>query len=102
MARKPKTTAVLDLPVRHVIQIWKGRGDSLHFLSDAPQAGTGSTKVASVDVGRPFRHHVPSSGKGPSGLVFEGMTGENARPWTPSRVLAAARFGLFGFTLEGS
>lgn len=61
----------------------------------------GSTLVAitEVDVGRPFLFHVPSSGCGPSGFVFEGFTGENARPWTAAQVLAGARFGMFGFSL---
>jgi hypothetical protein len=57
------------------------------------------TECALVDVGRPFTYHVPSDGQGPAGFVFDGFTGENARPWTAGQVLAAARFGMFGFTL---
>jgi hypothetical protein len=56
-------------------------------------------ECAVVDVGRPFTHHVPSDGKGPSGFVFEGFTGENARPWSAAQVLAAAHHRMFGFTL---
>ena len=32
-------------------------------------------------------------------MVIEGMTGVNAEPWSASQVLAAARFGTFGFRL---
>lgn len=102
MARKKKEpireTLVPD--PRHLVRIWKWYGGKLVFLSDHPQAGSGYTRVAVIDVGRPFVHHVPSVyGSGSSGLVFEGMTGENAKPWSPSQVLAAARYGLFGFTV---
>lgn len=32
-------------------------------------------------------------------LIFEQMRGENAKPWTASQVLAAARNRMFGFRL---
>jgi hypothetical protein len=102
MARKKKPAVEAPLvpePPRKLVHIWKAYG-KLCFLSDAPQAGCGYTRVATIDVGRAFHHHVPSDGKGPSGLVFEGMTGENALPWSPSQVLTAARLQWFGFRLE--
>lgn len=95
---KKKATPVAELPVRHLVKVWKGNG-KLAFLSDAPQCGTGYALEATIDVGRPFRHHVPSViGSGPSGLLIDGL--DNREPWTPSKVLAAARLGLFGFVLE--
>jgi hypothetical protein len=97
--RSPDPPADLPIPVQHVIQIWKASG-KLCFRSDPPQAGLGYTKVASVDLGRRFHHHVPSDGKGPSGLVIEEL--DNKEPWTPSKVLTGARLGWFGFKLEAS
>lgn len=55
--------------------------------------------VVEIDVARPFHFDVPSSGSGPSGFIFEGMTGENAKPWTAAEVLAGARYGMFGFSV---
>jgi hypothetical protein len=84
----------------HIGRDPKGR---LHFLGFQArgdvQAGSGLVEVAVVNVGRPFEIRVPSSGRGPSGMVIEGMTGANAEPWPASQVLAAARFGMFGFRL---
>src|SRR4051794_27328956 len=70
-------------------------GDVHHCMDEAHRLA----ECAVVDVGRPFQFHVPSNGQGPSGFVFDGLTGENATPWTASQVLAAARYQMFGFTI---
>jgi hypothetical protein len=64
------------------------------------QVGGKFTEVAVVDIGRPFEVRVPSiPRKGSTGLVIDGMTGTNAEPWSPSRVLTGARLGWFGLRL---
>lgn len=56
-------------------------------------------EIAIVETGRPLRYHVPPAGEGLRGIVFEDMTGGNAEPWSAHQILAAARFGMFGFRL---
>lgn len=97
-------------PPRHPAHIGRDPKGHLCFLGHQAgggiQAGSGMTEVAVVDVGRPFMIQVPSvPSRGKSGLVIEGMTGENAEPWQPTTILAGAERGWFGFRLihgEGS
>ena len=100
MARKTRTPPANPpepVPVWHA-HIGRDQRGKLSFLD--PQAGSHLQEIAVVDVGKPFRIHVPSSpGHGTYGLLIDGMTGTNAKPWSPSQVLAAARFGMFGFRI---
>ncbi len=103
--RKKKTEVLIEPEPRYRIRI--GKDQSGRLYPTGYESG-GETRwmnerrleeVAVVDVGRPFTFHVPSVSRGPSGFVFEGMTGENAKPWSASQVLAAARHKQFGFSL---
>ncbi len=105
MPRKKKVVPPPESP-RHRIRVGrdtKGRiqpggyesGQESRCMDEAHRLAECST----VEVGRPFRFHVPSDGRGQVGFVFEGLTGQNALPWSASQVLAAARFQMFGFTL---
>lgn len=97
MARK-RTKAKLIEPPKHHAHIGRDPRGRLSYLGHqadgSTQAGSGLTPVAIVDVGRPFQLHVPSKGK--SGLVIEGMSGDNAVPWSASMLLTGARHGWFG------
>lgn len=102
MARKsrtPLTNQPEPIPVWHA-HIGRDQKGKLLFLSAPAPAGSSLQEVAVVDIGRPFRIHVPSSpGHGIYGLLIDGMTGSNAEAWSLSQVLAAARFGMFGFRI---
>lgn len=104
MPRKKKVPVSPPEPPRHRIRVGRDprgklqpagyeSGEESRCMDEAHRL----TGLTIVEVGRPFSFHVPSAGQGPSGFVFEGMTGENARPWTPSQVLEAARHKMFGF-----
>lgn len=105
MARKRQATKAPE-PPRYLIRIGHDRDRKVRIVGYAGGGDfqfTGEyrplTDIRDVEVGRPFRYHVPSDGRGPSGFVFDGFTGENACPWSAGQVLAAARYGLFGFRL---
>src|SRR5450631_1232771 len=60
----------------------------------------GGSRVFTIDIGRPYDMCPPSSfTEWKAGMVIEGMTGINAKPWTASKVHAGARLGWFGFRL---
>ncbi len=101
--KKSKTKFVPAHWHAHIGRDARGRLDFLgHETRGGAQAGSGWEPFAVVNIGRPFRIHVPSSpGAGRYGLVIAGMTGTNADPWTAGQVHAAARYGMFGFRLVG-
>jgi hypothetical protein len=65
-------------PIQHHVRIARDGKGRLCFVSSI-QAVSGLTEVAVVDIGRPFHHHVSSVGKGPSGLVIEGLDSKEPR-----------------------
>jgi hypothetical protein len=102
MARKrTKAAPKLIEPPKHHAHIGRDARGQLCYLGHqadgSVQAGSGLTLVASIDVGRPFQLHVPSKGK--SGLVIEGMSEDNAVPWSASMLVTGARHGWFGLRL---
>ena len=104
--RTPRAKAEELIPPRWLIRVGRdarGKPQPIGYEaageSRCMDEGRRLTACAVVDVGRPFTYHVPSDGRGPSGFVFEGFAGDNARPWSAGQVLAAARFGMFGFAL---
>lgn len=105
MARKKSSPKAPSAPTNWLAHIGRDARGRLGFLgpeaSGGAQAGSGWEPFAVVDIGRPFRIHVPSApGSGRYGMLIEGMTGTNADPWTASQVHAAARYGMFGFRLH--